>query len=158
MQSDPKAAVEASEMQLLCGVSDSETKDDNSAAADGEDDALPSSVFAQPLFMDGLPADFSTHPTLAALASLMEEDADQDHDDCIARVDRRESFDKSSFPKHGDIEILNSGGGKTKRVRGRNVRSRQSAPYPKPSTAGGPTKGTKSTVAEASLFLKMWKI
>ena len=155
MQSDPKAAVEASAMQ--CRVSDSETKDDNSAAADDEHDALPSSVFAEPLFMDGLPADFSTHPTLAALASLMEEDADQDHDP-IARVDRHEVSDKRFFPTHGDIKILNSGGGRTQRVRGRNVRSRQSAPYPKPSTAGGPTKGTKSTVSEASLFLKMWKI
>jgi hypothetical protein len=43
-----------------------------SSRSDDEDEAP--AVLLHPLFMDGLPSDFSSNPALAALASLLEED------------------------------------------------------------------------------------
>lgn len=124
---------------------------------DGDDNAEPSSSLmmaaACPLFMEGLPMDFSTNPALAALASLMteEDEEKQDDDTEISRLDdRRELVDK--------MILENSGGGKVQKIKSRNVRLRQSAPYPKPPNGSGKRNSSKSTVAEASLFLKIWKL
>jgi hypothetical protein len=93
-----------------------------------------------PLFMEGLPSDFSKNPHLAALASLLEEDKDDDEE-----AKQVESKKESAAPQ--------AGGGKARSVKTRQ--RRKAVPYPqkekKPIKKG-------ASVAEAHLFLKMWKI
>ena len=137
---------------------------------DGNDDNAKSSspliAAACPLFMLGLPTDFSTNPALAALASLMAEEVDdQEHDSSSEtsrfhdRPEKGDQVSSNNAKNNNDKMVLvNSGGGKAQKIKSRHVRSRQSAPYPKQSAGGGKKNSPKSTVAEASLFLKMWKI
>jgi hypothetical protein len=91
-----------------------------------------------PLFMVGLPSDFSTNPALAALASLLEEGEED--------VKKKNPADPSHTMHAG-------GGGKVRRVKSREVR--KAAPYHR-STTKQRTKD--ATIGEASLFLKMWKL
>jgi len=100
-----------------------------------------------PLFMDGLPSDFSTNPALAALASLLEKTDDDPS-----------PVESSNKVKEIKSVESNSGGGKAKRVKSRKSRqSTAAAPYRKRHDSKR-TTDTKATVAEASLFLKMWKL
>lgn len=94
-----------------------------------------------PLFMDSLPIDFSTNPSLAALASLLDD-----------KIENKNADGKNR--KASDL-LLTSGGGKTKELKSRN--SRKWAPY---QTKQRPEKieKQKTTVTETSLFLKMWKL
>uniref|UniRef100_A0A6V2EVE1 Uncharacterized protein n=1 Tax=Ditylum brightwellii TaxID=49249 RepID=A0A6V2EVE1_9STRA len=88
-----------------------------------------------PLFMEGLPKDFSTNPALAALASLLDEDESSKENSL------------SSSPSRPS-----AGGGKLKaKSRGR-TRSRQQ-PYQKK-----PPRESRGSMGEAQLFLSMWKI
>jgi len=107
-----------------------------------------------PIFMDGLPSDFSENPALAALASLLEKDDDEEPDH--GRGKKQELAQ--------DVCSTATGGGKTRRVKSRNAARQAAAPYPSrgPPRGGGRAGkdgGKKAaTVAEASLFLKMWKL
>ena len=93
-----------------------------------------------PLFMDGLPKDFTANPQLAALASLLEESDEEDKQD-----DEKDSKLKLSLP------APKCGGGKLQRQKGR--RERQSVPY-----AAKMKKKKSSSMGEAQLFMKMWKL
>lgn len=100
-----------------------------------------------PLFMDGLPSDFSTNPALAALASLLEEtDDDTSSAESSRKVEARR--------KEVNSVESNFGGGKAKRVKSRESRRSSAAPYRK--RHDRKTTENKASVAEASLFLKMW--
>lgn len=91
-----------------------------------------------PLFMDGLPKDFSTNPQLAALVSLMNDDDDDD----------------KPIKKHvEEVPLHKQGGGKIDR-KSRQRHKRQDNPYTKPLKKKTPP----ASVAEAHLFLKMWSI
>jgi hypothetical protein len=105
--------------------------DDDSGNAEKE------STFC-PLFMDGLPRDFSSNPQLAALASLMNDDENDD--------------EKPTVKYQDDTPMTKKGGGKIDR-KARQRRKRQDNPYTKPAT-----KTASASVAEAHLFLKMWNI
>ena len=119
-----------------------------------------------PIFMDGLPSDFSEHPALAALASLLEEDEKDDGDE---KPSSDRGGGKKQEPAHNVCytTVAATGGGKTRRVKSRNAARHAAAPYPMtggPHRAGGGRAGKDgggkkaATVAEASLFLKMWKL
>ena len=90
-----------------------------------------------PLFMDGLPADFSTNPNLAALASLMDDEENK----------------KVSVSEAHEAITPRAGGGKLRRKPGRSFK-RESEPYTRPA------KSSKNgaSIGEAHLFLKMWKL
>jgi hypothetical protein len=110
--------------------------DSNRIITDEDDDE----EITCPLFMEGLPSDFSKNSHLAALASLLEED---DKDDEEAR--QVKSKKESAAPQ--------AGGGKVRSVKTRQ--RRQAVPYPQKENT--PSK-KEASVAEAHLFLKMWKI
>lgn len=88
-----------------------------------------------PLFMDGLPADFSTNPSLAALASLLNDNSDE----------------TSPKSKECETSMPQSGGGKVQRKPSRS--KRKDGPYKRERSAKD-----GATVGDASLFLKMWKL
>jgi hypothetical protein len=94
-----------------------------------------------PLFMEGLPSDFSKNPHLAALASLLEEEDKDDHDKARDVKSKKES----AAPQ--------AGGGKVRSV---NTRQRRKA-VPYPQNDKKPSK-KEASVSEAHLFLKMWKL
>jgi hypothetical protein len=100
-------------------------------------------IITCPLFMEGLPSDFSKNPHLAALASLLEED-EKDSDEEARHVDV-EGKKESAAPK--------AGGGKARPVKTRQ--RRKSAPYQQKEK--NPSK-KEASVGEAHLFLKMWKL
>ena len=89
-----------------------------------------------PLFMDGLPNDFSSNPQLAALASLINDD------------------DEGSDISNRAVAVTNQqgGGGKVARKSQRRAQ-RQDAPYLKPTK-----KVPAASLGEAQLFLKMWSL
>lgn len=82
-----------------------------------------------PLFMEGLPLDFSSNSGLAALASLLNDDNTQ------------------------------SGGGKVpNKAKKLNRLQRREKPYLVNAKPIGTKHKTETTTAEAQLFLKMWKL
>jgi hypothetical protein len=90
-----------------------------------------------PLFMDGLPSDFSSNPQLAALASLINDDDD----------------DEKTGISNGVVAVTGpKGGGKVDRKSQRRAQ-RHDAPYLKPTK-----KGPSASLGEAQLFLKMWSL
>ena len=90
-----------------------------------------------PLFMLGLPDDFSSNPQLAALASLL--DSDDDENSKLPKTPVEETkFATSS-----------TGGGRIRRQKSRIRRTNE--PYSKPAAK-------KASLGEAQLFLKMWKM
>ena len=96
-----------------------------------------------PLFMEGLPSDFQHNPALAAIASLIGDDAsDEDVED------KKKSSQLTTVD-------LKPGGGKAKKTK-RKLNNR--SPYSKEKGMIN-TGGKKSTtLGEAQLFLYMWKI
>jgi len=90
-----------------------------------------------PLFMEGLPSDFSSNPSLAAIASLLEEEDD-------------------AIPKKKDYEAPSTivGGGKVRRMPSR-ARRKEGRPY---SDKTRNDDNETVSVGEANLFLKMWKL
>jgi hypothetical protein len=91
-----------------------------------------------PLFMEGLPSDFSTNPALAAIASLLDEG---------------ECNDVALKEKEYKVPSARAGGGKVRRSPARS-RRKEGRPY-------GDTKHKDDkpvSVGEANLFLKMWKL
>lgn len=94
-----------------------------------------------PLFMEGLPSDFSKNPQLAALASLLEEDDKDDDEEARDVTSKKES----AAPQ--------AGGGKVRSVKTRQ--RRKTVPYPQNDRK--PSK-KEASVSEAHLFLKMWKL
>jgi hypothetical protein len=89
-----------------------------------------------PLFMDGLPSDFATNPSLAALASLLDDNAD-------------ESCPKT---KESQTPTPRAGGGKVQRKPNRSKCN--DGPYKRDNDR---QKGD-ANIGEANLFLKMWKL
>jgi hypothetical protein len=106
-------------------------KEDNASMKPNTNSSDSEEEINCPLFMTGLPKDFSTNPGLAAIASLLEDDEE--------RVEIKE--------KRRNLELKPSvGGGKVKR----NKKSRATnSPYP---------DKKKASLGEAELFLKMWKL
>jgi hypothetical protein len=91
-----------------------------------------------PLFMDGLPSNFASNPGLAAMASLMQNDGDDEYDS-------KKSMD---LPKVG--------GGKVNCISSNRSR-RRNAPY-SVILDTKPKKKAQVSTSEAQLFLKMWKL
>lgn len=91
-----------------------------------------------PLFMDGLPSDFSTNPSLAALASLLNDNVDESSPKTRAR--------------EASTTCTQAGGGKVQRKPNRSKRN--FGPYKRDYDR---QKGD-TTVGETNLFLKMWKL
>ncbi len=89
-----------------------------------------------PLFMDGLPSNFADNAALSAIASLLEDD---------------ESQTKEKISKKKDYIQPICGGGKMCRRKNKK-NSTQSKPYEKPS------KTKTTSIAEAQLYLNIWKI
>mmetsp|Transcript_11637 Transcript_11637/g.21765 ORF Transcript_11637/g.21765 Transcript_11637/m.21765 type:complete len:151 (+) Transcript_11637:1-453(+) len=103
-----------------------------------------------PLFMDCLPADFSTNPKLSALASLLN-DEDFIEDDGKNNRKKQVSASTSTRPV-----VSNAGGGKVRnRQSTRAMATKATIPYLIPQKS----KETRQTsMGEAQLFLKLWKI
>lgn len=108
-----------------------EDRNDDEAENDGEEEENDDSC---PLFMVGLPKDFSVNPSLAALASLLDDSGDEKH---------------PPEEKKGREVVLKPGGGKLRAIKSRNAR--KAAPYRAP-------KKTTASMGEAQLFMKMWKL
>ena len=95
-----------------------------------------------PLFMDGLPSDFHKNPALAAIASFLDDDQDED-----------EKVKKSRLHvAKRTMDMPRLGGGKVQRNRSRK-HSLENSPYQKTEE-----KKRTATLGEAQLFLNMWKL
>ncbi len=114
-----------------------------------------------PLFMDGLPSNFKTNPSLAAIASLLNE-SDEDYDNIKKQIIEEKECNSdgiSASKKKMKVE-LKPGGGKVQRKQCRRKGgSSSSSPYSK----DGNTKKRKedkktASLGEAQLFLNMWKL
>ena len=110
-----------------------------------------------PLFMDGLPSNFKTNPSLAAIASLLNE-SDEDYDKMKKQIieEKECNSDSISASKKTMKVELKPGGGKVQR---KQSRQKGSSPYSKE----GNTKKRKedkktASLGEAQLFLNMWKL
>ena len=114
-----------------------------------------------PLFMDGLPSNFKTNPSLAAIASLLNE-SDEDYDNMKKQIiEEKECNSDSNSASKTEMKVeLKPGGGKVQRKQCRRKGgSGSSSPYSK----DGNTKKRKedkktASLGEAQLFLNMWKL
>jgi hypothetical protein len=115
--------------------------DSSCSTTENDLDAKESSQDFDPLFMDCLPSDFSTNPKLSALASFLNDE------------DYREEGGKDVRKDRPAPVMPSAGGGKVRR-RSRGI-TRASIPYLTPQKV----KETRQTsIGEAQLFLKMWKL
>jgi hypothetical protein len=139
------------------GISQPLHHENNSDAAEA---AAEDSVC--PLFMDGLPSNFKTNPSLAAIASLLTE-SDEDYDNMKKQIieEKECNSDSISASKTKMKVELKPGGGKVQRkqCRRKGGSSSSSSPYSK----DGNTKKRKedkktASLGEAQLFLNMWKL
>ena len=170
--------------EIECGDGDGGGKGGGGKDCANDADEAFSSSSTCPLFMSGLPSDFASNPSLAAIASLL---GDEEYD---SDVDIRKVRRKGLRAKDGDSKTVSGGGaaaaaaaGKATaaatakpRVGGGKVggagaarrnnnksgsRKKSGAhhrPYP---TAEGQKEGEgkqKASVGEAQLFLNMWKL
>ncbi len=95
------------------------------------------------LFMDGLPQNFESNPSLSALASLLADDDENDE-----KQEKEKAIANTSTVVR-EKYVCTSGGGKVSR---KKATSNRSTPYKTRS------KKTNSSVNETQLFLKMWKL
>lgn len=106
-----------------------------------------------PLFMDGLQSNFAQNAALAALASLLDEDENDEE------TDNKKTFAQlASSPAATNLN--KSGGGKAKKIATRRAKY---SPYSRGKEGEGrkedeekPKQG--ATLGEAQLFLSMWKL
>jgi hypothetical protein len=130
-----------------------------------------------PLFMDSLPKNFAENPSLAALASLLDDDiGDNDSGHCSSIASpqirdednsKQECVDSSLARNRFQSETRQGGGGKVHFPKSRHSRTRQTQPYPNArirdaSASKTPSKRDpvkpEATLGEAQLFLKLWKL
>ena len=146
-----------------------QTKEDED---DENDDSSDSDTITCPLFMDGLPKNFSTNPQLAAIASLLNDDNvndndnDNDDDDDDAKDDEERDHDNKCnkntlTPSHQNNTLgsnpLTKTGKFASRTRNRR-RQRHASPYPRqPSEANNKQPKKGASVGEITLFMNMWK-
>ena len=117
-------------------------------------------IWECPLFLTSLPSDFASNPGLAAIASLVEDGENKglkgSSNAAVLRSTEKTAWQIQRTPPNG--------GGKCPVVRAqRSCRGSRHSPY---RTTGGATKAkggrdvvsAGTTLGEAQLFLKMWKI
>mmetsp|Transcript_28343 Transcript_28343/g.53269 ORF Transcript_28343/g.53269 Transcript_28343/m.53269 type:complete len:173 (-) Transcript_28343:112-630(-) len=110
---------------------------------EGEDDEVTC-----PLFMEGLPRNFSKNTQLAAIASLLEDSVSEDTSSPDeAEHDRN---DKGIQSNPWQAKIKKRGNDRT------NRRQRKHTPYPIPIRKSAVK--SKGSVGETTLFLNMWKL
>jgi hypothetical protein len=130
-----------------------------------------------PLFMDGLPKNFSDNAALSALASLLDDNngdggSGDEQDDWQQQDVMNEckgditTFEKEQTPTEMEKYSSSSGGGKARRMKSsRNHPRRQvTAPYDCKKGGGNPSKRQAKSnkpppsVGESTLYLKLWKL
>jgi len=141
--------------------------EDQNEGGGGDSD---SDAITCPLFMEGLPSNFSTNPQLAAIASLLEDDV---REEIVPKDDKTEeendTKDKSAHasknqqhrPPSSTPYTASSHRHLKNSAKTRNRRQPQRAsPYPRPQDRKDEkqAKATKSSsVGEITLFMNMWK-
>lgn len=138
-----------------------------------DDDNDNDETSACPLFMHSLPKNFSENPSLAALASFLDDDDDGRSDRIASPIGRDENdsikrtVDSSLDRNRIQNEPVQGGGGKVRCPKSRASRRRQCQPYPNTGARDASTSKTTSkkepskpeaTLGEAQLFLKLWKL
>ena len=110
-----------------------------------------------PLFMDGLPSNFKTNPSLAAIASLLNE-SDEDYDKMKKQIieEKECNSDSISASKKKMKVELKPGGGKVQRKQCRQKPG--SSPYRDGNTKKRKEDKNTASLGEAQLFLNMWKL
>lgn len=134
-RSDTEVKTSQNDMNRMNDENDTtENKVTGNMSASREPDEEP----FDPLFMDGLPSDFSSNSKLAAIASFLYSDSDS------------ESVNSKRVISEKPLSA--SGGGKVKRSNKKYTN--KSSPYAKIEK-----KTSKSaSMGEAQLFLSMWKM
>jgi hypothetical protein len=112
---------------------------ENSSAKAMEDNTTTEEITC-PLFMEGLPSNFTSNPGLAAMASLMQDNGNDDDESESKRI----------------MDLPNVGGGKVRCTSSNRLR-RRNTPY-SVILDTKPKKKAQVSTGEAQLFLKMWKL
>ena len=167
--------------EIECGDGDGGGKGGGGKDCANDADEAFSSSSTCPLFMSGLPSDFASNPSLAAIASLLgdeEYDSDVDIRKVRKRSLRADDGGSKTFSGGGAAAAAGKvaaatarprvGGGKVggagaaRRNNNKSGSRKKSGahhrPYP---TAEGQKEGEgkqKASVGEAQLFLNMWKL
>jgi hypothetical protein len=128
-----------------------------------------------PLFMDGLPSDFSTNPALAAIASLMmmndnestsaNDDDNDDDDDSNVVTAKKSSTERIIVKRHTKTKYkpyIKSNRTTKQRTSDDGGHETGANPSQVDRTSSNDIdtgeKISTTTIGEASLFLKMWKL
>ena len=124
-------------------------KNNNDASSPKKDDTSSGSTTSDcPLFMDGLPSNFAQNSSLAAIASLLNDDGEEEGKEC-----NKKTVSQSNSSVH-----LQSGGGKVKKTTGNKRNNHNPYSKDKNSTDNGGKDKKKASLGEAQLFMNMWKL
>ena len=121
---------------------------DDASSPKKEDSSSGSTTSDCPLFMDGLPSNFAQNSSLAAIASLLNDDDQKEGKEC-----NKKTVSQSNSSVH-----LQSGGGKVKKTTGNKHNNHNPYSKDKNSTDNGGKDKKKASLGEAQLFMNMWKL
>ncbi len=129
-------------------LSEPQDQDENSQS-------IPQDEEEHPLFMIGLPSSFSTNRGLAAIASLIDEEEDNNNKSTNGTMGNQCNDEKRLGWSMEDGTLGVSGGGKLSR-RSKSCAKVITSPYSIPKRL---TKAEhKTTISEAQVYLNLWKI
>jgi hypothetical protein len=123
-------------------------------ATDDENDVVSTHRVSTdcPLFMEGLPRDFSTNPALAALASLIDEGISSSDNSSKSLCSQKKEDKTLKKRRHSIKNLISKGKLKSSKETCASTTSTEDQVLP----PSGPKSST--SIGEASLFLKMWKL
>lgn len=124
-------------------------------ASEDENDAVSTNSNSAdcPLFMEGLPRDFSSNPALAALASLIDEESIAKQKIANKALSTQKKEDKTPKKRRHDVKNFKSKSNLTgSKERSASTSTSEDQVLPPTGQYSSPSIG------EASLFLKMWKL
>ena len=133
---------------------------------DENDENSDSGSMTFPLFMDGLPKNFTTNPHLAAIASLLNDEEDvngnvDDDDKSKEENDGNNTNDKTGNILMNDRSLGRASKDRTKTnsLRTKRRQQQRSSPYPRQHyrKCQNQTSSKTASVGEITLFMNMWK-
>lgn len=153
---------------------DTSTQPPQQSMNDVENDTTSSTAaMACPLFMEGLPRNFAQNSQLAAIASLLEENVNEEEDATTTKpkttqgvyqcvLNRHRNKRKTSSHQRNKPSVVKRSAAKPKSSYKKHQRTRPATKKKASTTASSGASQTQSnnnaSIGETTLFLNMWKL
>lgn len=140
---------------------------------DEDENDTTTAATACPLFMEGLPRNFAQNSQLAAIASLLEDNVNEEEDATTTKpkttqgvyqcvLNRHRNKRKTTQQRHNKPSVVKRSAAKSKSSYKKHNRTRPMAKKKASTSGSGGASQTQSnnsaSIGETTLFLNMWKL